>query len=40
MWMKFNDHNPLITKCCDKYAVKEYVKNIWYDNIELNVNNL
>lgn len=26
LWMKFNDHNPLITKCCDKYAVKEYVK--------------
>lgn len=26
LWLKFNDHNPLITKCCDKYAVKEYVK--------------
>lgn len=26
LWMKFNDHNPLITKCCDKHAVKDYVK--------------
>ena len=23
-WMKLHDHNPLITKCCDKYAVKRY----------------
>lgn len=27
LWCKFNDHNPLITECCDKYAVKEYVKD-------------
>jgi len=24
-WMKLHDHNPMITKCCDKFAVKEYV---------------
>ena len=28
LWCKFNDRNPLITKCCDKYAVKEYVKEV------------
>lgn len=26
LWCKFNDHNPLITKCCDKYAVKAYIR--------------
>ncbi len=25
MWSKLYYQNPLITKCCDKYAVKEYV---------------
>lgn len=25
MWMKLYYQNPLITKCCDKFAVKEYV---------------
>lgn len=25
-WMKLNYHNPLVTKCCDKFRVKEYVK--------------
>ena len=24
-WFKLNYHNPLITECCDKYAVKGYV---------------
>lgn len=24
-WMKLNYHDPLITKCCDKFAVKDYV---------------
>lgn len=24
-WMKLNYHNPLITTCCDKFAVKDYV---------------
>lgn len=24
-WMKLNYKNPLITKCCDKYSVKDYV---------------
>ena len=27
-WSKLNYHNPLITKCCDKYAVKEYVEEV------------
>lgn len=27
-WMKLNDRNPLYTKLVDKYAVKEYVKDI------------
>lgn len=27
-WLKLYYHNPLITKCCDKYAVKEYVKEV------------
>jgi hypothetical protein len=25
-WIKLNDHNPMMTKCCDKYAVREYVE--------------
>ena len=25
-WIKLYDHNPLMTKCCDKYAVRDYVK--------------
>lgn len=24
-WIKLYDHNPLMPKCCDKYAVREYV---------------
>ncbi len=24
-WLKLNYHNPLVTKCCDKFRVKEYV---------------
>lgn len=24
-WMKLNYHNQLVTKCCDKFAVKDYV---------------
>lgn len=24
-WMKLNYHDPMITKCCDKYRLKEYV---------------
>ena len=24
-WLKLNYHNPLITRCCDKFAVKDYV---------------
>lgn len=26
-WLKLNDRTPLHTKCADKYAVREYVKN-------------
>lgn len=25
-WIKLYDKNPLMTKCCDKYAVRKYVK--------------
>lgn len=27
MWYKLNYQDPLITKCCDKYAVKDYVND-------------
>ena len=27
-WMKLHYHNPLVTKCCDKFSVKEYVDEI------------
>lgn len=27
-WSKFHIHDPLITTCCDKYAVKEYAAKI------------
>jgi len=30
-WMKLHYHNPLVTKCCDKFAVKEYVAEKWGD---------
>ncbi len=26
-WIKLYDKNPLMTKCCDKYAVREYVES-------------
>lgn len=26
-WIKLNDLNPLMPKCCDKYAVREYVES-------------
>lgn len=26
-WIKLNDQNPLMPKCCDKYAVREYVES-------------
>ncbi len=28
MWLKLNYQNPLIMKCCDKFAVKEYVSDV------------
>lgn len=27
-WLKLHYHDPLITKCCDKYAVKDYVTGV------------
>lgn len=30
-WYKLNDKNPLKTKCVDKYAVREYVKEKGYE---------
>lgn len=26
-WIKLHDHNPLMPKCCDKYAVRQYVQS-------------
>lgn len=26
-WIKLHDHNPLMTKCCDKYLVRRFVKD-------------
>ena len=26
-WIKLHDHNPLMTKCCDKYLVRQFVKD-------------
>ena len=26
-WIKLHDHNPLMIKCCDKYAVRQFVKS-------------
>lgn len=28
LWMKFFYHDPLITVCCDKYAVKQYARQV------------
>lgn len=28
MWLKLYYQNPLITKCCDKFAMKDYVSNL------------
>lgn len=28
MWMKLYYQDPLITKCCDKFAVKDYIANV------------
>lgn len=27
-WLKLNYHDPLITKCCDKFRVKDYVNEV------------
>lgn len=36
-WIKLYDKNPLMTKCCDKYAVREYIEQKGYGYI---LNNL
>ena len=35
MWLKLNKYanNPLVTKCVDKYKVREYVKECGLENI-------
>ena len=35
MWLKFNTYrnNPLVTKCSDKYAVREYIAECGYSEI-------
>ena len=32
-WIKINDKNPLMTKCCDKYAVRDYIEEKGYGKI-------
>lgn len=32
-WVKLNDKNPLMTKCCDKYAVREYIEEKGHGNL-------
>lgn len=32
-WLKFNYHNPLHTKCADKWRVREYVKDCGLEHI-------
>ncbi len=46
-WLKLNYHNPLITICCDKFAVKQYAKDILGEDYSVptlavweNVNNI
>ena len=32
-WIKLYDKNPLMPKCCDKYTVREYIKDAGYQSI-------
>lgn len=32
-WIKLYDKNPLMPKCCDKYAVREYIESKGYGNL-------
>lgn len=32
-WIKLYDKNPLMTKCCDKYTVREYIKENGYEKL-------
>ena len=32
-WLKFNENTPLKTRCADKYAVREYIKEKGYEDI-------
>ena len=32
-WLKLHNHNPLMTKCSDKFLAREYVKECGYEDI-------
>lgn len=32
-WLKLNNRDPMLTKCSDKYAVRDYVKSCGYEDI-------
>lgn len=32
-WLKLNNRDPLLTRCSDKYAVREYIKECGYESI-------
>ena len=32
-WLKLNNRDPLLTKCSDKYAVRDYVKTCGLENM-------
>ena len=32
-WIKLNDKNPLMPRCCDKYAVRQYIESKGYGHI-------
>ena len=37
LWLSLHDHDPLKTKCADKVAVREYIKDKGYDYILTNL---
>ena len=38
-WLKLNNRDPLLTKCSDKHAVRDYVKACGYEDILILTNN-
>ena len=34
-WLKLNNRDPLLTKCSDKHAVRDYVKACGYEDIRV-----